>query len=444
MTGHVRADVPRNGSLTEVGLPSLVTHIERRGLNADLVVSSGDAIKSVHFESGVIVFAKSNLIRDRLGNCLLQTGKISVQQFNAIDARMRQQRIRFGEALVAEGWMSRAEVIRHVGSHLGKIVLSLFPLEDGQYTLEEGVPTVPPELKVKLFTGQLLLFGVRRVSAQALLRYGLPGKSTPLGCVDPPPRFLETTKLQPLERAIIDAVKQGATLGSLEQDLGEDPRDIQRAIYGLLVSRVLTPVERRASVVCASPPQEPPLQTEVPKEEVTGFAVVDASPPAEASVAPKSQPETQPESQIVEEAPPPAQPSHEVDGRERQLLETVELHIAVADWRQSVPLLSELLAIAPQNARYNALLACALGKCKGMEKHAERQFQRALELAPGSANLHYEFGMFYQAMGRAGRAAQQFQEALDRDPAHKGARHAVQEIRRAQSSLGNMFKKMLR
>ncbi|MGH9460982.1 MAG: DUF4388 domain-containing protein [Vicinamibacteria bacterium] len=442
---HVR--VPAKGSLASIGLPPLVTHIERHGLSAELVVSSGAATKSVHFEKGVIVFAKSNLIRDRLGNCLLQTGKISKEQFKIIDERMRLGGIRFGEALVAAGWMSSHEVIRNVGSQLGKIVLSLFPLQEGEYVMEERAPRVPPELKVKLFTGQLLLFGVRRIPANALMRSRLPGRETPLRCVSPPPAFLKLTKLQPLEQAIVDAMQQGANLRSLEESLSEDPRDILRAVYGLLVSGILTPFDRRSRVFSGARPTELQEKTEASNQSTSSSSGgLAAHPPAELATAPEPGPVTKRESSPSSAPSPPSTSKQNDDtaGRERQLLETVELHIAVNDWRPSVPLLTELLEIAPQNARYNALLACALGRCKGLEKHAERQFQRALHYAPQSADLYCEFGRFYVAMGRAGRGTQQFQEALRLDPNHSGARQANQKLRKAQSSLGSMFKKMLR
>jgi hypothetical protein len=441
---HVK--VPVKGSLASIGLPPLITHIERHGLNAELLVSSGAATKSVHFEKGVIVFAKSNLIRDRLGNCLLQTGKISKEQFHAIDERMRLGGIRFGEALVAAGWMSPHEVIRQVGSQLGKIVLSLFPLQEGEYVVEEQAPRVPPELTVKLFTGQLLLFGVRRVPASTVMRFRLPGKETLLRCVTPPPAFLKLTKLQPLEQAIVDAMQQGATLRSLEESFSEDPRDILRAVYGLLVSGILTPFEGKSRVFSGGQPAELRDATEPSVESISlSSGVREACSPAKPATAHEPDP-------VTSEAPSPSstpsaqntrEQSTETAGRERQLLETVELHVAVNDWRPAVPLLTELLELAPENPKYNALLACALGRCKGLEKHAERQFQRALQYAPQSADLYCEFGRFYVVMGRAGRATQQFQEALRLDPNHRGAQQAIQRQRKAQGSLGSMFKKML-
>jgi hypothetical protein len=195
----------------------------------------------------------------------------------------------------------------------------------------------------------------------------------------PPTGLLEAD--QTSEQAIVDAVQQGATLGSLEESLSEDRRDILRAVYGLLASGILTPFERRSRVFSGAQPTELHDETEATNESTSpSSGAIEAHSPAEPATAHEPDPVTN-EDPSPSSTPGPqstGEQNNETAGRERQLLETVELHIAVNDWRPSVPLLTKLLEIAPQNAKDNALLARALGKCKGLEKHAERQFQPSL------------------------------------------------------------------
>ena len=133
----------------------------------------------------------------------------------------------------------------------------------------------------------------------------------------------------------------------------------------------------------------------------------------------------------------------QTDGREEELLSNAELHIAVDEWKKAVPILTELLQLAPEHPKYNTLLARALGKCSGLERHAERQFQRALQLAPEDPDVHYAFGEFYLSMGRKARADQQFQATLRLAPHHKRAQQELQRRRKSEGSLASMFKKML-
>ena len=61
-------------------------------------------VKIAFFDHGRLVFAASNLRRDRLGEALVADGRITEQDFNRVSALMRADRgRRFGEALVRPG-----------------------------------------------------------------------------------------------------------------------------------------------------------------------------------------------------------------------------------------------------------------------------------------------------------------------------------------------------
>ena len=79
--------------------------IERK--SGDLHVRSGKLTKIVFFDHGRLVFAASNLKKDRLGEALLALGRITDLEFSRVSALMTGDRKRrFGEALVAAGVMS--------------------------------------------------------------------------------------------------------------------------------------------------------------------------------------------------------------------------------------------------------------------------------------------------------------------------------------------------
>jgi Domain of unknown function (DUF4388) len=81
---------------------------ERR--TGDLQVRAGRMVKIAFFDHGRLVFAASNLRRDRLGEAMVADGRITEEDFNRVSALMRTDRRRFGEALVQAGVMDRYDV----------------------------------------------------------------------------------------------------------------------------------------------------------------------------------------------------------------------------------------------------------------------------------------------------------------------------------------------
>ena len=65
------------GSLANVPLAEVFRRIAAEELSGDLQVHLGSAIKSVYFDHGFVVFAASNLKRDRLGESMIDAGRIS-------------------------------------------------------------------------------------------------------------------------------------------------------------------------------------------------------------------------------------------------------------------------------------------------------------------------------------------------------------------------------
>src|SRR5262249_56917412 len=72
--------------------------------SGDLHVRSGKITKVVFLDHGRLVFAASNLKRDRLGESLIALGQITDQQFGqASDLMKRERRAGFGEGLCQGG-----------------------------------------------------------------------------------------------------------------------------------------------------------------------------------------------------------------------------------------------------------------------------------------------------------------------------------------------------
>ena len=162
------------GSLDAVPLAQVLRQIAAEERSGDLQINLGNAIKSIYFDHGFVIFAASNLKRDRLGESLIQAGRISRHGFALASMLMRGSRRKFGQALVKAGVMSEEELGKHVAAQVNRIVMSLFKSPDAVYSFDERDTVIPMELMVGLSIYRILLDGVRHMTNGKLLLAGLP------------------------------------------------------------------------------------------------------------------------------------------------------------------------------------------------------------------------------------------------------------------------------
>jgi len=237
-------------------IAELVRRLSAERRTGDLQVRSGRLIKIVFFDHGRLVFAASNLRKDRLGEALVADGRITEADFHRVSTLMRADRgRRFGEALVQAGVMDRYEVGAAVARQVRRIALSLFEMTDGAALFEERVCTIPLEYMVSLSVHRLLYDGIRAMRSGELVQCGLGDLDRRVVLAETPP-FRYDAKGRPSEELeILDLAQRRVTIRRLAWASGGLAVPRLRATYALLASGLL----RDADV---SPQAQPILQTE--------------------------------------------------------------------------------------------------------------------------------------------------------------------------------------
>jgi hypothetical protein len=209
------------------------------------------------------------------------------------------------------------------------------------------------------------------------------------------------------------------------------------------------------AAVKQAPPMRPPASPVVP---------VKPAPPARPPASPvAASPVAAPSARRGPQAPPPvasvteqpvAQPSAgdiavneglmranriRQRGGEKRLLRDVKLHFKVQDWAGAVPLLEELVAIAPGSALYRGMLARAMSRHPTLRSDAEEHFHEALRLAPQDPEIHYWLGVYYLSFGLKARAINEFKTTLRINPNHERAR---KQLVGGRGGGGGVFKKL--
>jgi tetratricopeptide (TPR) repeat protein len=228
---------------------------ERR--SGDLQVRSGRMVKIVFFDHGRLVFAASNLRRDRLGEALVADGRITQQEFDRVSALMRTDRgRRFGEALVQAGVMDRYEVGTAVARQVRRVAISFFELTDGAAVFEERACSIPLEYMISLSVHRLLYDGIRGMKSQELVLKGLGYLDRGVVLAEVPPFPYEPRGRSTEELEILDLAQRRVTVRRLGWAEGGLTFPRLRAVYALLAAGIL----READAAAVTP--QPVVQTE--------------------------------------------------------------------------------------------------------------------------------------------------------------------------------------
>jgi hypothetical protein len=486
------------GSLAQVALPEVLRSIASRELSGSLEVTSRPSIRTLYFDRGFIVFTASNSESDRLGQCLLEAGKLTEKEL-ALAAELMKGKRRIGEAIVAAGFLTQDELGRELADQARRIATSLFEVEEGDYRFEQGPCAIPVELRLSLSLYRIQLEGIRKMKNEALVESVLPSAESQVRLSRYPPFSFEEVRFLPIELLVMEATQKPRSLGAIVKRVGKGRREVLQALYGLLaagiVERLQPGVDSQALKVqeevgsfqlSALDHEAPPeAAANVRQEVLLAFenservspsellAIEDGSAPeaiekayeerralwvekqkavenektlflkveeiqkrlADAKAALLKKPAEAAQSTARARA---KEPSEEL----KRLLREIKLRKLVQDQEGVISLLYEVVGIEPENAKYELLLAQALASHPVMRTKAERHFRRALSKDPQNAEAHYLFGRYYQSFEMRSRALAEFKAALAINPKLSEARSALVELKAPDAGLQDRLKRL--
>src|SRR6185295_351966 len=132
--------------LARVLLTEELRRLNRERRSGVLEVTRGDVTKGVFLLEGQVVFASSTLARDKLGENLIQIGRINRAEFTAAFQAAHAPERRLGATLVDAGLLTEHELGRLVAQQVQNIVLSLFNLTSGDMHFHTGAHPIPEDL----------------------------------------------------------------------------------------------------------------------------------------------------------------------------------------------------------------------------------------------------------------------------------------------------------
>ncbi len=409
---------------------------ERR--SGDLQVISGKAAKMVFFDHGRVVFAGSNLKKERLGEALVSLGRITDQEFARASGLMKEDRkLRFGDALVQAGVMDKKQVGTSVARCVAKILLSLFKLDEGAASFEERKCTIPVEYMVSLSIHRLLRAGIMSMSSRELILAGVGdlGRSVKLAEVPSFTFAIDTCSAEEVD--VLEKAKTRVTVRRLAWTTKGLSLSRLRIAYAFLASGILEEAVDSARAAVTRP---------VVQNDVNAFllsplqrtAEVAARPAIAAEVVPPASAEKSAHTEApavvapVPTAPTPAPATSatpsgvDVSMEVERLIAQANVLLMVKDFSGALQAYFKVVELQPDVAAHRLRLAVALRRSSQTERQAERQFIEAVRLEPDNVELHYQFGLYYNALKVRSRAVAEFRTVVRLDPRHKLARRELE------------------
>jgi len=198
--------------------------LERTGKSGLATFSHGDHVKSVWLHRGEVVFASSNQMVDRLGECLLRAGVLSLDQLREAE-RCFEPPARFGKVLVERGFLTPRELWNGVKYQVEEIVRSLLLYRAGQVRFFEGDVQPDNVVRLALPTRRLVAEGVQRGEELRKFLKVLESDRVELAATRTGEESLARS-----ERALLEALGHESRFGPLCERLGVEPEAAARSV----------------------------------------------------------------------------------------------------------------------------------------------------------------------------------------------------------------------
>jgi tetratricopeptide (TPR) repeat protein len=224
------------GSLKEASLPDVIQLLFLGRRTGCLALADRHNFGTIYLDEGQIVYASIVNRRDRLGDILMRSGRISPEQLQeAIDAQTDDREHKLGEILVGQGRLSRAELEGYMRLQIEEAVYFLFTWTSGTFNFEAGVRPEREDFLVRISPEYLLLEGARRVDEWSLVEKKIPSFDL-IFSVDQQHVGESAPELSPEQKRILPLVDGTRDVHQLIEESGMAEFDVGKALFGLITA----------------------------------------------------------------------------------------------------------------------------------------------------------------------------------------------------------------
>jgi hypothetical protein len=309
-------ELPTKGSLSEVSVIEILKDASVSALTGMLRLETGTVIKVVYLQNGTIAFASSNEKSDRLTEVLKRAGKLTPEQIEHAQARIKPN-VSLGKTLVELGYISPKDLLWGARMQVEGILYQLLFWEHGSYQVLEG--PLPKEIvSLGLTIPQIIFAGIHQTKDRDWILKHIGSPEAVYVLTNSSEQKLDAYRLPVNE--IISKINGRKSLEEIGQATGIDTFEVCKTVAALQILELVEPqLNKPLQMALTGPKVEdeqviPVLEegattnSDISLGEVMQLPTVEElqqEPPAQpAYVENEPQENIEPEQTSVEEDPP--------------------------------------------------------------------------------------------------------------------------------------------
>lgn len=240
--------------LTQTPFPDILVKIFRYKAPGQIECRRAEMVKRVYLERGHIIFATTNQIVESLGDRLVSSNRISVEQYNASLRNVRETGKRHGAVLVEMALLTPEELFVAVREQIEDILWSIFAWDFAHITFTPGRDKHLELVRIEIPVPYAVLGGVRHMPDPRALLARMGTRTTLLERSKEPLEDLKDVTLAPDEEELLAAATGKVPLSDLVNTGVNSASDNARILYGLYALGLVAPKEHVKVQVKASRP----------------------------------------------------------------------------------------------------------------------------------------------------------------------------------------------
>jgi tetratricopeptide (TPR) repeat protein len=239
------------GSLKEASLPDVIQLLFLGRRTGCLALADRHNFGTIYFEEGYIVYAAIVNRRDRLGDILVKSQRITPETLQQAITRQEGERERkLGEILVELGALQREELESYMRLQIEEAVYYLFTWTSGTFNFEAGVRPEQEDFLVRINPEFLLLEGARRVDEWSLIEKKIPSFDL-IFSVDPVHIGESGPELSPEQQRLLPLLDGSRDVQAIIDESGLIEFEVGKALFGLITAGFA----HRVGTSAAAPPK---------------------------------------------------------------------------------------------------------------------------------------------------------------------------------------------